>query len=256
MDRSWIDPDIAGDPRHSLLTPRIALTHRTGFPNWRRETGGKLAFLRDPGAAYGYSGEGYEYVARFAVRIAGHDLQRLAQAEIFAPLGMTETSYVAQPWFAGRIAQPTKADGRALDPDIMQRPVASDDVYSTPRDYARFMISVMNDRGLPPALARDRRTVQLDRREEVCAGGKAASCPSAVGPGLGWEVCVFGDRTFLMHTGQDSGEFTFGYFSPTTREGAIIFTNSAQGWRMVLPVLDQMGTDPDFLRYLHGQVEN
>jgi CubicO group peptidase (beta-lactamase class C family) len=255
MDAAWIDPDIADDPRHSLLTPRLALSHRTGFPNWRRQTGGRLTFLRRPGEAYGYSGEGYEYVARFAVRRAGEDLERLAETEVFRPAGMRETSYVAKPWFAGRIAAPTAADGRALQPDIATEPIASDEVYSTPRDYARFMISLMRGRDLPSGLARDRQTVQLDRRAEVCAGGKAASCPFAVGPGLGWEVSVFGERTFLMHTGSDQGEFTFGYFSPTSGEGAIVFTNSANGGNVVLPILEELDVDPAFLRYLHAQVE-
>ena len=50
-------PDIAHDPRHAKLTPRIALSHQTGFPNWRPRCAprsrcapnGQLAFLFDPG---------------------------------------------------------------------------------------------------------------------------------------------------------------------------------------------------------------
>src|SRR5476651_2544522 len=38
----WIDPDLAADPRSQKLTPRIVLSHQTGFPNWRRKE--KLAF--------------------------------------------------------------------------------------------------------------------------------------------------------------------------------------------------------------------
>ena len=67
----WVDPDLAADPRAKLLTARMALDHQTGFPNWRRETGGKLAFLHDPGAGFHYSGEGYQYVARFAEKKTG-----------------------------------------------------------------------------------------------------------------------------------------------------------------------------------------
>ena len=33
MDPGWVDPDVADDPRHMRLTPRIALSHQTGFPN-------------------------------------------------------------------------------------------------------------------------------------------------------------------------------------------------------------------------------
>lgn len=35
MSRYWVDPDVFADPRHKLLTPEIALSHRTGFRNWR-----------------------------------------------------------------------------------------------------------------------------------------------------------------------------------------------------------------------------
>ena len=34
MATHWVDADIANDPRHKLLTPRIALSHQTGLPNW------------------------------------------------------------------------------------------------------------------------------------------------------------------------------------------------------------------------------
>lgn len=27
----WVDPDVASDPRHKLLTTRHVLSHRTGF---------------------------------------------------------------------------------------------------------------------------------------------------------------------------------------------------------------------------------
>lgn len=47
MESYWSDPDLKDDPRRKRLTPRMALSHQTGFPNWRNpETG--LAFDRDP----------------------------------------------------------------------------------------------------------------------------------------------------------------------------------------------------------------
>ena len=55
MASAWVDPDLKDDPRHKLLTPRIALTHRTGLPNWRYLTDNVLKFQRDPGTEFGYS---------------------------------------------------------------------------------------------------------------------------------------------------------------------------------------------------------
>ena len=108
----WTDPDIVKDERRKLLTPRLALSHQTGFPNWRRQTGHVLIFKHAPGETFDYSGEGYEYVARFAQQKLAIDFERLAQRLVFDPLGMTNTAYTRRPWFDGRIALPTDAEGK------------------------------------------------------------------------------------------------------------------------------------------------
>lgn len=79
MSAHWIDPDIAGNPWHDKLTPAIALSHRTGFINWRFQTNDTLEFLWEPGTKTGYSGEGYNYVARFAEKKLGQPFEALAQ---------------------------------------------------------------------------------------------------------------------------------------------------------------------------------
>src|SRR6266852_3929780 len=60
----WIDPDVKDNPWNKLLTPRLCLSHQTGFANWRDQNG-VLKFQWQPGTSTGYSGEGYDYVARF-----------------------------------------------------------------------------------------------------------------------------------------------------------------------------------------------
>ncbi len=148
MAPTWIDPDIAGDERRKLLTPRLALSHRTGFPNWRYETGGKLRFLRAPGTAFGYSGEGFEYLARFIENKTGHSFEALAQQLVFDPAAMHDTAYTRRPWFKGRIALPTDEDGNELAPEITDKLIASDELYSTPTDYTKFIVSLINHAGI------------------------------------------------------------------------------------------------------------
>ncbi len=84
----------------------------------------------------------------------------------------------------------------------------------------------------------------------MCPPSRQATCPEAVGIGLSWEVYRFGEETFLMHTGVDNGVFTFGYFNPESGGGTVIFTNSANGAQMVLPVLDLVARDPKFVAFL------
>ncbi|WP_216595015.1 serine hydrolase domain-containing protein [Collimonas arenae] len=254
MDRYWLDPDIATDPRHALLTPRLALSHRTGFPNWRDSKDG-LKIVREPGVKWGYSGEGYQYVAHFTENKTGTDFENLAQTYLFKPMAMTETSYRGKDWFEGRIAVPTNAAGKALEPQIASRFNASDLLYTTAYDYGLFMVGVLNDQGLSPAMARERSKIQVSMMDEMCQGKLADSCPPSVGFGLGWQILAFKDETLLMHTGKDEGVFTFAYLNRTSRDGAVILTNSDNGYKIILPVLERLNSSAAFLRFLRGQMQ-
>ena len=73
--------------------------------------------------------------------------------------------------------------------------------------------------------------------------------------GLGWESFLIGGKRYLMHTGADAGTFTFGYFSPDTRSGVVVLTNSSNGAKAVLPVLRLIGKDEAFVDFLQRLVE-
>jgi CubicO group peptidase (beta-lactamase class C family) len=249
----WTDPDIANDERRKLLTPRLVLSHQTGFPNWRRETGGRLAFIRTPGTAYGYSGEGFEYVAHFTEKRTGEAFETLAQQLIFRPAGMTSTAYTRRDWFKGRIAVPTDGEGKWLVPSVADKFSAADMVYTTPSDYSRFLIGVMNGQGLSSAVRADRSRMQVDHDFKSCTAAWAAGCPDEVGFGLGWEIIKVKGKTFWMHTGRDPGLFTVGFIDPVERTGTIIFTNSERGAEVVVPLLHLLEADPVFIAYLEGQ---
>lgn len=250
MSSWWADPDIATDPRRLELTARLALTHRTGFPNWRRETAGTLTFRNTPGQTVGYSGEGFEYLARYAERRSRTSFEDLARELVFRPARMTATSFTSKPWFDGRIALPTDAEGHSLTPSIGQSFTASDDLYTTAGDCGRFLAGVAAHVGLQPAAAAERERVQVSTLRAPCPG--PTWCPDAAGWGLGWDVVVFGDDRILWHTGADRGEFCFAYVIPRSGEGAVILTNSAVGYKMVIPILEQLGAHEKFLAYLRA----
>jgi CubicO group peptidase (beta-lactamase class C family) len=243
----WTDPDIANDERRKLLTARLALSHQTGFPNWRRQTGGILTFKHNPGEAYGYSGEGYEYLARFAQQKMKTDFESLAQRLVLDPLGMTDTAYTRRPWFDGRIAMPADAQGKTLEPEIGDKWTASDLVYTTPGDYAKFVLSVMRGDDLTPAIAQERSRVQVVEKSALCSSGEREGCPDLAGFGLGWEVFAIANETYLTHDGSDVGVSTFVYINLTRKTGTVIFTNSSNGRKIMLPILDLLDKDPVFV---------
>lgn len=254
MSPYWVDPDLAEDPRASRLTPRLVMSHRTGLPNWRADEGGVLKFDREPGESFGYSGEGFEWLARFIERKTGKPFEELAQALVFAPSGMNDTAYTRRPWFSGRLAAPYDADVTALTPQIAEKYVASDDLITTPTDYAQFMIGILNQQGLTPALYRERQKIQTARPKPACATDATIACASEDGFGLGWESVLIDGRRFLMHTGMDEGTFTFAYLELDTGKGLVLFTNSSNGWKAVLPVLQLTNADEGFVQHLRRAI--
>src|ERR1041385_1500784 len=91
--------DLADDPRWEKITPRICLTHSTGFSNFSFiEPDQKLRILFEPGARYAYSGEGLillQFVIEHGRKALGLglDVGDMTQA-VFTRLGMRRTSLV------------------------------------------------------------------------------------------------------------------------------------------------------------------
>jgi len=103
--------DLADDPRWERITPRMCLTHSTGFSNfWFIEPDQKLHIHFEPGTRFSYSGEGL-ILLQFAIEHGrkaqglGLDLGDLTKVN-FDRLGMTRTSLT---WRNGQ--DPNVADG-------------------------------------------------------------------------------------------------------------------------------------------------
>lgn len=240
MAAYWTDPQIAEDPRRLELTPRMALNHTTGFPNWRfLVRGGRLGFEHAPGQQYGYSGEGMEYVARFAARKLDRTFPELVEETVFGPLGMDDTSLVVDRAGATSVALSHDDAGGIRQPWCRPegagycRPEgsysAADDMVTTVRDYAVFLRAVVDGQGYGEAIAADRDRVQTDKGDQSvidCAVAPTSLCPDEQGYGLGFNILRYGDTVFIGHGGADWSELAIVYVSRPTRDGVIIFLNA------------------------------
>lgn len=246
----WVDSDVAADPRHEKLTLRLALSHRTGFPNWRYQDGGRLRFKAEPGIALGYSGEGYEYAKRFIEKKLGTPFDSLARRYVFGPFGMAHTSFTRQDWFENRIALPNGPEGTYGNPSFQPVASASDDLYTTVGDYAAFVVGVMNRSGLTADVAnvRDSLHVVNAAATQSCDSTAKSYCARLIGMGLGWEILELPDEIVRLHTGGDWGENAMAFYFPERRAGAVILTNGARGMKVILGVIDLLFHDSDFAR--------
>ena len=253
MSPWWTDPDLASDPRHGRFTPRLALSHQLGFTNWRRETEGVLRIGFEPGTQFRYSGEGYEYARRFVQNRVGASLDSLARQYIFRPAGMRDIAFTRQPWFAGRMAIPKGPEGGWGEPSVDDTANAADDIHTTVADYARFVVSVMNREGLPPALVAQRDSIHQEGVER-CDPAKVSICPARIGYGLGWTVFEYADprQNVLWHTGGDWGEKSIVFYWPHRREGAVLLTNGANGFSAIVPAALLLADGTDFEEFLRS----
>ena len=148
-------PDIAHDERYKLITARMVLSHTSGFPNWRRfNEDKKLDIKFTPGTQFLYSGEGYEYLANVIahlMKIEKNDLQELFNEEISKPFGMDKTYFTWNSWLeehqaAGHVDGKV-AEGWGID---SENPgfYASYSMQTEAVNYARFIIALMNEKGL------------------------------------------------------------------------------------------------------------
>lgn len=144
---SW--PDLAGDERWRMLTPRILLNHGSGFANFGfLEPDKKLRFHFAPGARYAYSGDGYILLQFVLERGLGLDVGAEMQRRVFDRFGMTNTSMTWKPDFAQNMADGWDLDGKSEPHDERSTVRAAGSMDTTIADFAKFSAAFMRGEGL------------------------------------------------------------------------------------------------------------
>ena len=241
---------LPGQPEHRRITARMALSHRTGLPNWRAgyaEMGGPLMLELAPGSEYTYSGEGILFLQRAVAAIAGEPLDRLAQERLFEPLGLARTSFAWNEAIERDLASGHREDGSFKERSRYRDANAAYSLYTTPAEYARLMLTLQRPELLGArALTRgsiDRmleRQVRVDDDDAVPRPGFAKSV--ATYRALGWSLEVTPEGDILQHSGSNSSGFkAFGQFNPTKDSGLVLFTNGDGGYQLRSAVIARIG---------------
>ena len=148
--------DLANDPRWKRITPRMALTHSTGFANfWWLEPDQKLHIHYDPGTRYAYSGEGL-ILLQFAIEQGrkdkglGVDVGDLTNG-VFRDLGMTRTSLIWRDDFRPNLADGFNDKGEAVEHDERSKVRAAGSMDTTIDDLSKFAAALVRGEGLSAA---------------------------------------------------------------------------------------------------------
>lgn len=222
----WFDADVANDPRLKKLTTRFILSHRSGFPNWRRENkDGKLSFEFEPGTKYNYSGEGFEYLRKAIENKFNKSLAQLANELIFKPLQMNDTHFFWDGTFNEKqFASRHEKNGSLISTKKDSISNAAYGVLTTVEDYSKFLIYVMNGAGFKKKLYNEMLANQTQIKAHQYFG-------------LGWMIDEINGENVITHGGVDNGTQTIVFILPKSKEGLVIFTNSGNGSEAYIPII-------------------
>jgi CubicO group peptidase (beta-lactamase class C family) len=238
---------LEADPRLDLITARHVLSHRAGFQNWRsKDEPLKIHFA--PGEKFSYSGEGYSYLQSVVTRLAGHvdpkeygtyeaglkvyatDFDDIMRANLLAPFGMASSGYVWNDTFKRCAARGHDSEGK---PGAWRRSGATDaarygsagGLYTTPTDYARFLIEVIN-----PKRSDAFRLRKTSLREMLRPQMKIND---SISQALGWQIHHTKEGDFIMHGGGNPGFSCFVVGSVAKKSGLVAMTNADNGYRAI-----------------------
>lgn len=234
----WLDPDLKSNPSAKQLTARMLLTHTSGFMNWRYfSENKKLSFIHPPGSKFGYSGEGFEYLAKYAENKLGIPFEQLVKSTVFKPLGMNNAFLGVYEKNFSRIAKSQDENGKVYrDYCTPYGYCSKEGSYSaaanlviTVEDYAKFLISSMQGQGLSSELKEDRNTmqgIQFDKSDIDCSSLPHVLCPTKLGYGLGWGLSYLAHDKLIGHRGTNWTVVSIAYYYQGSGDGLVIFLNA------------------------------
>jgi CubicO group peptidase (beta-lactamase class C family) len=235
LSEHYVDRDLSGHPMLNKLSTRHVLSHQTGFPNWRYQAKDKkLTFEFEPGSEYQYSGEGFEYLRKAVEAKFDKPFEEIAKAELFEPVGMSDTHFYWTDEVDQVRYQPEHDDkGNLIELPHHTTVNAADNLITSVEDFSKFMMYVLNGADLESGLYQEMVSQQV-------------AIKSQVGFGLGWQRFdqlqadeASGSEYALQHTGSDSGINALAIMLPNSKRGLLVLSNSDNATKLWTKIVSE-----------------
>jgi len=229
-------------PAGRNVTVADVLSHRIGIvrnawddrleqgadPRALRAQLGTLPLLCSPATCYAYQNIAYDTAAEIVEHAAGQPYGDLAQARLFAPLGMTSASVgrlglqSATSW-----ARPHRGRTPVTVNDSYYRVPAAGGVNSSVSDLARWMLAQMGK--APDVLSPQMLQTMHTPRVSTPPHGRRSAMDRALTQasyGLGWRSFNYAGHTLVGHRGAVEGYGALVLFDPAEQSGIVMLWNS------------------------------
>jgi CubicO group peptidase (beta-lactamase class C family) len=219
---------LKGDARLDLITARHVLSHTSGFQNWRSEKE-PLSIHFAPGEKYMYSGEGYNYLQTVVTHLLGQEFEAYMKARLLDPLGMTASGYAWTSALGKRMARPHDPNGKPIDNKKsdsagVARYGSAGALLTTPTDYAKFVIEVINPKPSDAVRLTPQSVKEMLRPHVKLEGGQYPASWA-----LGWQIFHNANRDFIYHGGDNEGFHCGACASIAGKSGFVVMTNGDKG---------------------------
>ncbi len=218
-------PYIPNEPRLRLINARTVLSHSSGLQHWIHDEGETPAIHFEPGSRFSYSSLGYVYLQQAIEHLTGEPLAATIQRVVLDPLGMTHSSFAWRADYDIDAATGHDGDGKPVAKYKPEQAFAPASLHTTPLDYARFMIAMMQPETQSIALRMLQPHISINE---------------SVAWGLGWGLDFGAGHVGFWHWGDNGAfkAFCLGY--PATGSGVVIMTNGFNGLRLAAPVVQSI----------------
>ncbi|MCI4671888.1 MAG: beta-lactamase family protein [Bacteroidia bacterium] len=219
--------DSASQEAYKKITPRMVLSHSTGFPNFSH--GKKISLPFEPGTDFLYSGEAYQYLAAIIGSLNGvgwkDKFNEIFEREVAEPLGMEHSSFLWNDYLEKHKVYGHK-EGKSTDNGLGgwsgKTFNAFSSIHSEAYEYALFIQAMLNKEGLSES-AFDQMLSPVNKfkpdNELLRETGQNAW-------GLGFVQKPSENGLIHLHTGNNHDFQAYTMFVMEKGYGLVLFTNS------------------------------
>ncbi|MBC9914887.1 serine hydrolase domain-containing protein [Chitinophaga varians] len=233
-------PALMHDERYKRITPGMIISHTSGMENWIWDnTGDKLEIVRNPGEAYTYSGEGFQYLAKVVEGILHSPYDTYIDSMVLKPFGLKNTYLKFSsglPEVPSNYTFGHNSLGKPLDKWKPRAALPSTSVHTTAADFARLVIAIFAEGGLNHAakMTMLQPVMQTDKENPF------------VFMSYGFGLIRTANDTIVSYNGSNDGFKARLYYSVPHKRGLIYLTNSDRGGQIdaKLASLSGCGLDP------------
>jgi CubicO group peptidase (beta-lactamase class C family) len=230
------------DKRYELITPRMVLSHTTGFPNWSVDKPIEMKFT--PGTGFSYSGEAHQYLTALLAVIQHTNwqsgLDSIFQIDVARPVGMKRSFYVRNAYTTSNKATGYFKNGRAKDSwvDGSISFGGAHSLHTEAADYARFLIAMINGEGLKKETFDEmlKEQIRFADDSDLSSTGQTGWCL-----GFAMKPMPYGMR--YLHTGSNSGFQSYCCFNRETKYGLVLFTNCEKAFELYALIGKYLGDE-------------